>query len=106
MINRDLADYDRYIDGCLDDLEKHLELAKKYGIKIVVDLHAAPGSRDDVHDLEMCHNKKYADHFIATWRKIATRFKGRRNIYGYDLVNGKTANWTAWSTVKTAKTKK
>ncbi len=25
---------------------------------------------------------------------------------GYDLVNGKTANWTAWSTTKTAKTKK
>ena len=85
--NRDLADYDRYIDGCLDDLEKHLELAKKYGIKIVVDLHAAPGSRDDVHDLTMGHDKKYADHCIATWRRIATRFKGREEIYGFDLVN-------------------
>lgn len=85
--NRDLADYDKYIDGELDDLENLLVWAKKYGIQIVVDMHAAPGSRDDVHDLYMCHDKKYADHFIATWRRIATRFRGRPEIYGFDLVN-------------------
>lgn len=85
--NRDLADYDRYIDSCLDDLENHLAWAKKYGIKIVVDLHAAPGARDANYDLAMCHDTKYADHFIATWRKIATRFRGRPGIFGFDLVN-------------------
>ena len=85
--NRDLADYDRYIDNCLDDLERHLAWARKYGIKIVVDLHAAPGARDARHDLAMCHDKTYADHFIVTWRRIAARFKGREEIYGFDLVN-------------------
>ena len=85
--NRDLADYGRYIDGELDSLEKHLVWAKKYGIQIVVDLHAAPGSRDERKDLYMCHDAKYADAFIATWRKIATRFRGRPEIYGFDLIN-------------------
>lgn len=85
--NRDLADYGRYIDGELDSLEKHLVWAKKYGIQIVVDLHAAPGARDEHKDLYMCHDAKYADAFIATWRKIATRFRGRPEIYGFDLIN-------------------
>lgn len=85
--NRDLADYDKYIDGELDSLEEHLVWAKKYGIQIVVDLHAAPGARDEHKDLYMCHDAKYADAFIATWRKIATRFKGRPEVYGFDLIN-------------------
>lgn len=85
--NRDLADFDRYIDGELDLLEKHLAWAKKYGIQIVVDLHAAPGARDERKDLYMCHDATYAEAFVATWRKIATRFRGRPEIFGFDLVN-------------------
>ena len=85
--NRDLADYDRYIDGELDELESELVWARKYGIKVVVDLHAAPGARDENHDLHMCHDAVYADHFVKTWRRIASRFKGRPEIFGFDLVN-------------------
>lgn len=85
--NRDLADYDRYIDGCLDDLENHLVWAKRHGIMIVVDLHAAPGSRDERHDEYMFHDPVYAEHFIKTWRRIATRFRGRPEIFGFDLIN-------------------
>lgn len=85
--NRDLEDYGKYIDGCLDDLENHLVWARKYGIRIVVDLHAAPGARDEHHDEYMFHNTVYADAFIATWRKIATRFRGRDEIFGFDLIN-------------------
>ncbi|MGN0853197.1 MAG: acetylxylan esterase [Kiritimatiellia bacterium] len=85
--NRDLAAYDRYIDGELDDLEKILGWAKTYGLQIVVDLHAAPGARDADKDLFMCHDRKYADHFVATWRRIATRFANRPEIYGFDLIN-------------------
>ncbi len=85
--NRDLADYDRYIDGELDTLERQLVWARKYGIKIVIDLHAAPGARDTRSNLYMFYDAKYADAFIATWRKIATRFRGRPEVYGFDLVN-------------------
>lgn len=85
--NRDLADYARYIDGELDILERHLAWAKKYGLQIVVDLHAAPGARDERRDLHMFHDATYAEAFLATWRKIATRFRGRPEIFGFDLVN-------------------
>ncbi len=35
----------------------------------------------------MFHEKEYADHFIAVWKKIAERFKNNPAVWGYDLVN-------------------
>ena len=89
--DRDLAEYDRWLDGKLDHLEHDvLPWAAKYGLKIVVDLHCPPGGRDPDKDWTMYHDAKYADHFVACWRRIATRFKGRPEIYGFDLVNEPT----------------
>ncbi len=89
--DRDLAEYDRWLDGKLDHLEREvLPWAAKYGLKIVVDLHCPPGGRDADRDWSMYHDAKYADHFIACWKRIATRFKGRPEIYGFDLINEPT----------------
>ncbi len=85
--DRDLADYDKWLDGKLDHLERVvLPLAAKYGVMIVVDLHVPPGGRHG-GEMNMFHEREYADHFVACWRRIAGRFKGRPEIYGYDLVN-------------------
>jgi hypothetical protein len=85
----DLEGYDRWLEGKLDHLERDvLPWAAKYGIKIVVDLHSSPGERDNWNnDFAMFHNEKYANHFVECWRRIATRFKGRSEIYGFDLTN-------------------
>lgn len=86
--DRDLAEYDRWLDGKLDHLERDvLPWAAKYGVKIVVDLHCPPGGRDSDKDCSMYHDAKYADHFIACWKRIASRFKERPEIYGFDLIN-------------------
>ena len=86
--NRDLADFDRWLDGKLDHLERDvLPWARKYGIQICIDLHVPPGGRDETNDLAMYYDKTYAAHFVTCWRRIATRFKGQSNIYGYDLIN-------------------
>ncbi len=85
--NRDLVAYGKYIDEQLDILEDVLKWAKKYGMQICIDLHAAPGARGEARDLYMCHDEVYAEAFVATWRKIATRFKGRPEVYGFDLIN-------------------
>ncbi len=85
--NQDLADYDRWLNGKLDHLEKDvLPWAAKYGIRIVVDLHVPPGGRSG-SEMNMFHEAKWADHFIACWKRIATRFKGRPEIFGFDLIN-------------------
>ena len=86
--NRDLADFDKWLDGKLDHLERDvLPWARKYGIQICIDLHVPPGGRDETNDLAMYYEKIYAEHFVTCWRRIATRFKGQSNIYGYDLIN-------------------
>jgi len=86
--NRDLAEYDRWLDGRLDHLDKVvLPLALRYGVRVVVDMHVPPGGRDSGAEANMFYDAAYADHFVSTWRRIAKRFRCRYGIYGYDLVN-------------------
>ena len=86
--NRDLAEYDRWLEGRLDHFDKViLPLAQKYGIMVVLDLHVPPGGRDAGLETNMFYDERFADHFVELWRGIAKRFKGREGIYGYDLIN-------------------
>lgn len=86
--NRDIADFNAFIDGKLEQLDTRiLPLAEKYGISVCVCLHVTPGGREKNKELTIYHEQDYLDSFLDIWRRIATRFKGRRNIYGYDLVN-------------------
>ena len=86
--NRDLAEYDRWLEGRLDHFDKViLPLAQKYGIMVVLDLHVPPGGRDAGMESNMFYDERFADHFVELWRGIAKRFKGRKGIYGYDLSN-------------------
>ena len=85
--DRELADYRQWLDGKLDHLDRDiLPWAEKYGVWIVVDLHAPPGGRNG-SDMNMFYDMRWNDAFVEVWRTIARRFKGRRMIYGYDLVN-------------------
>ena len=85
----DLAEYDAWIGTRLYHLEKTvLPMARKYGMKIVVDVHSPPGGRNQAGEMMMFYDTRFRDHFIALWKRIATRFKGNTDaIYGYDLVN-------------------
>ena len=85
--DRDLAEYDRWLDGKLDHLEEVFKKAQKYGILFVIDLHSPPGGRDEARDMHMFYDKKYADHFIKVWQRIARRFKGNPSVWAYALVN-------------------
>lgn len=90
--DRDLAEYDRWLDGKLDDTAKALDAAAKYGIKVMIDLHSPPGGREDDRTLTLVLDKKYQDHFVKVWQKIATRFKGHPALWAYDLVNEPVQN--------------
>lgn len=87
----DLAAYDAWLEGQLDRLDRDvLPWGRKYGIRIVVDLHNGPGQRmeEPRGESAMCHDRRFADHFVASWEKIARRFKVNEDvIYGYDLIN-------------------
>jgi hypothetical protein len=85
--DRDLAEYDGWLEGRLRELDRALESCRAHGLKVVVDLHTPPGGRDERRELAIFHEPKYQDHFVAVWEKIARRYKGHPSIWGYDLVN-------------------
>ncbi|MBN2507760.1 MAG: cellulase family glycosylhydrolase [Verrucomicrobia bacterium] len=83
----DLAEYDRWIDSELADLDQALAACSRYGLKAVVDLHSPPGGRYEDNSIRMFHEAPYQEHFIRLWEKIARRYRGHAAIWGYDLVN-------------------
>ena len=86
--NQDVEEYVRWLDGRLDHLSRDvLPWARRYGVRIVVDLHVPPGGRSG-SEMNMFHNAKFADCFVDCWRRIASRFRGNADvIFGYDLIN-------------------
>lgn len=94
--NRDLADYDRWLDGKLNHLDAVvLPLAEKYGIKVLIDLHMPPGGKAWDGEMNLFHEQEYAQHFVACWQRIAHRFKGSKAICGYDLLNEPVQGYNA-----------
>ena len=86
--NQDLGEFDRWLDGRLNHFGNVvLPLARKYAISVVLDMHVTPGGRDASHETNMFHDKRYARHFVESWRRIARRFAGEEGIWAYDLVN-------------------
>ena len=85
--DRDLAEYDKWLNGKLDHLEDVFRRAEKYGIRFVIDLHSPPGGRGEDRNMTMFFDKKYADHFVNVWERIAKRFRGNPSVWAYDLVN-------------------
>jgi hypothetical protein len=90
--DRDLAEYDQWFERELEDLDRALEAAYRYGIKVVVDMHSPPGGRYENHDLAIFHEPVYQDHYVELWEKIARRNQGNPAVWGYDLVNEPVQN--------------
>ena len=87
--NRDLAEFDRWLDTRLDHFGNFiLPMCRRHGMKVVLDLHVTPGGRRGGGEFNMFFEREYADHFIEVWRRMAARFRGNADvIYGYDLCN-------------------
>ena len=75
--DRDLAEYDRWLQSELADLDKVLAAARRNGLKVVVDMHSPPGGRYANMDLAIFHEPVYQDHYEALWEKIARRYRGQ-----------------------------
>ena len=99
-VRGDGEEYDKDLDFWVTRLEEDiLAWARKYGIRLIIDLHTPPGDRyrpGDVDpngcgcpsDVRMLYEKRYARKFIEIWKSIARRLKGNEDIiYGYDLCN-------------------
>ena len=85
---KDLMAFDRWLDERMDWLDAALELGRKYGILLIVDMHSTPGGGSGATgNHRVFEPGPWAAHYLDAWRRIATRFRGRKGIYAFDLVN-------------------
>lgn len=85
--NRDIADYDKWIDSEIEKIRKISQMARKHGIRIVIEMHTPVGGVARNSDMMMFYEPPYAEHFVEVWRKIARALKGDDTIFAYDLIN-------------------
>jgi aryl-phospho-beta-D-glucosidase BglC (GH1 family) len=82
--------YDKYGIKMLDQV---LEWAAKYNLKIILDLHAAPGAQnhdwhaDSLGKAEFWTSEPIQRRVYGLWQHLADRYKDNPTVAGYDLLN-------------------
>ncbi|GFQ06696.1 glucan 1 3-beta-glucosidase a [Phtheirospermum japonicum] len=87
-----------YVGGSLQALDKAFEWAKKYGIKVILDLHAAPGSQNgNEHSSSRDGSQEWGqtdDNINQTVHVIdflTKRYAKNPSLYAVELINEPTA---------------
>ncbi len=74
-------------------LDRLVQWCKEDGLRVIVDLHAAPGGQTGVNHDDgtgfplTFYVPRYRDQTIALWRQLAEHYRGETAILGYDLLN-------------------
>ncbi len=82
-----------YSQSGLAYLDKAVAWAKKYGVRVILDMHAVPGAQNhDWHSdsdgrVLFYSSKVYQKRAAALWQVIADRFKDEPAVIGYDVLN-------------------
>ncbi len=70
-----------YIDGCI-------RWCKKYGLKMVLDLHKAAGYVfDDKNYCNFFRDKRLQDMFVSLWEELARRYARYSELIAFELLN-------------------
>jgi len=90
LLAMDAAAYDAWVDAHLPVLDAALADAQKRGVKVVIALFSIPGGREADFNYRIFFDKGYQATFLATWQKLATRYRGNPAVFAYDLWNEPT----------------
>ena len=87
-------------DDAFEKLDYFLELAKKYDLKVIIDMHGVVGGQSGyehcgTRDMDFWENETYILSMCELWRNIADHYVNERadlasTILAYDLVNEPT----------------
>ncbi len=78
---------------CYEYLDKAFDWAEKYGLKILVDLHTAPGGHNGTDNSGICGiclwstKEEYVAYTLQVLEKIAERYGGRTAMWGIGVLN-------------------
>ncbi|MBS1663255.1 MAG: cellulase family glycosylhydrolase [Bacteroidetes bacterium] len=88
------ADYENWLDDEIVELDQAFDLCEPLGIKILIDMHYTPGGHLSNGSYRIFYEQAANDEIVTAWQKLATHYKGRSGLYGYDLIN-EPQQWTA-----------
>lgn len=104
------VEYQAALDAKLSVIDQLLTACESNGMKMLLVLFTPPGAMNQSVSParhRLFESRSYDEQFVAVWQKIATRYKGRAGIWGYDLLNepavGKVGpGTTLWNTLSKA----
>ena len=83
----------KWLESGFQQLDRVVDLCRKYGIWAVLDLHAAPGAqaRDQnagsaYGEAYLWNHREFLDRTVALWAEIARRYAGDPAVAGYNLL--------------------
>ncbi len=76
-----LEQYQKQLDRKINELQSVLDAARKYGFKVVIDLHPFGGAR------VILDSEKGRSFLLEFWKKVVARYKDHPALWGYDILN-------------------
>ncbi len=89
----------KWINTGFEMLDRVIEWCEQENVYVILDMHCAPGGQtgdniDDSYGFPFLMVDDYAqDLMTQIWQRIATRYKDRKIILGYDLMNEPIAHY-------------
>jgi len=80
-------DYHTWLDNEMAQLDNAFALCEPLGIKLLIDMHYPPLGGNNTNGTMVFFNSAANDTLVASWKRLATRYKDRTGLYGYDLIN-------------------
>ena len=83
--NKDMS----FKEGGFAYIEFAIDMCRKYGLNMVLDLHRTPGySFDPGHnEAGFFENEKYQNHFYLIWETLARRFGNNADMLTFEILN-------------------
>ena len=77
------------INKTFDWIDKHVAWAKKYNMKLILNLHFSPSDDPNVSisDNNLFTNINYQDRLVELWKNLAEKYANEPVILGYDIIN-------------------
>jgi aryl-phospho-beta-D-glucosidase BglC (GH1 family) len=81
---------DKYIELAWKRLDQHLAFARKYGLRVILQMLSVDGaqfvpSKGEAFDYRIWVQPRLQERFLKLWEAIADRYKDERQILGYGI---------------------
>ncbi len=82
-----------FVEGGVEVLDRAMDWAEEFGLRVVLDLHAAPGCQNGfdnggIKDVCEWHTREeYLAHSVEVLGRLAARYRGRRGLHAIEVLN-------------------